>query len=716
MQQIQQQLDQQAQAGANPGRQHQLQQQLQDLLQLQRQQEISLAQVGGNQQLFLQLDQGSEQAQMQQLLQLQQLRDQHQQQQQQAEQQSSAGDSLQSALTTLQQQLNQQAQQEAAALTQQQNSQLLQVMQIQGITPDQLKQVQQQHQHQQQELLQQQQMLLQQRVQQLLLGQQSHPESFPASQPQLQLGVGQQSSGIGGLSASGNTSAPMLMQAIAGQGQERNGATGPADKANESHHKEMEEWLQDALAQMGGVLDAAKEFLKQQRRSPYGMEWGEGAAKRAALAQDERDMSWISGENFSGTGKKTVIRETSEDKRFLQEYGDFKSAFGSRGLPFALLSSEYMPKKMESHAMPLEVTDKDLKFVVLLLMQETLYAGMLQDWEHTLGGGSSHKLVQETLSILSLAKDLSQADIKGILRIKEKGLGESWKRIWETLHDSLFCSWKSLLPFVHTALRMAVERRYALSSGRGEDARRSQHTGAKGQSATQDFGADWSKLRVFLSRILASLESGFAREQSINPELPASIIKSCIIIARFLGDSGQFREADVLFDRARVLAIQGGDKSFCAEVSLFCSELLNKWSASDPAYSIDTMARSAEYASEAAELYESIDMRGDIATQENFSQALYWKGLNYSTLCRLGGTDGCSAETACSVARDALDKCLVLRKEFKAPAAKIAEVQFARGVLTFCMAEALSSGHIYRGIQGDGSNVREQAAHGLYSV
>jgi len=32
--------------------------------------------------------------------------------------------------------------------------------------------------------------------------------------------------------------------------------------------------------------------------------------------------------------------------------------------------------------MPLEVTDKDLKFIVLLLMQETLYAGMLQDWEH----------------------------------------------------------------------------------------------------------------------------------------------------------------------------------------------------------------------------------------------------------------------------------------------------------------------------------------------
>ncbi len=40
------------------------------------------------------------------------------------------------------------------------------------------------------------------------------------------------------------------------------------------------------------------------------------------------------------------------------------------------------------------------------------------------------------------------------------------------------------------------------------------------------------------------------------PEIPAGIIKSCIILARFLGESGQFKEADVLFDRAHVLARQ----------------------------------------------------------------------------------------------------------------------------------------------------------------
>ena len=53
--------------------------------------------------------------------------------------------------------------------------------------------------------------------------------------------------------------------------------------------------------------------------------------------------------------------------------------------------------------------------------------------------------------------------------------------------------------------------------------------------------------------------------------------------------------------------MQGGNKAFIAEVSLYCAELLNKWSASDPAYSVDTMARSAEYAAEAAQQYEQIE-------------------------------------------------------------------------------------------------------------
>jgi hypothetical protein len=36
-------------------------------------------------------------------------------------------------------------------------------------------------------------------------------------------------------------------------------------------------------------------------------------------------------------------------------------------------------------------------------------------------------------------------------------------------------------------------------------------------------------------------------------------------------------------------------------------------------------------------VYTTGDGASSAALLEKFSQALYWKGLNYSTLCRLGG-------------------------------------------------------------------------------
>ena len=446
---------------------------------------------------------------------------------------------------------------------------------------------------------------------------------------------------IPGMSAGGDGNSPTLAQQLTQLGHDdmsklrksTNGSGGDkvaAGSSGDSEGKDKKDVeavfdLESTLAQMSGVLEEAKEFLKQQKK-PFG---GEGSAKRALVPvneQDDQDMNWISADEFSGAGKSKPILppQVTADKKILGEFNTFKSVFGSRGLPFTLLSTEYMPAPSDKQPTPLEVTDKDLKFMVLLLMQETLYAGMLQDWEHSLGGSSSLKLLQETLSILLVAQDLSQSDLKTILRVKESGMSEAWKRIWGTLHESLGCPSKNLLSFLHAALRLAVERRYILllSEHREEESmQRAQSMVAKaGQPFARELGGDWAKLRFCLSRTLASLEEGFVLEHPSKQELPTGVIKSCIIIARFLGDNGQFRDADVLFDRARVLAIKGGNKHFCAEVSLYCAELLNKWSASDPAYSVDTMARSAEYASQAAQLYESIDIQGDIPTMEKFSQ------------------------------------------------------------------------------------------------
>ena len=60
----------------------------------------------------------------------------------------------------------------------------------------------------------------------------------------------------------------------------------------------------------------------------------------------------------------------------------------------------------------------------------------------------------------------AQADIKAMLKVKESGLGDAWKRIMGTLQESLGCTSKCLLPFLHAALRLAVERRYILLSDR----------------------------------------------------------------------------------------------------------------------------------------------------------------------------------------------------------------------------------------------------------
>jgi hypothetical protein len=214
------------------------------------------------------------------------------------------------------------------------------------------------------------------------------------------------------------------------------------------------------------------------------------------------------------------------------------------------------------------------------------------------------------------------------------------------------------------------------------------------------------KLRHDLEPAQGQLENLLAQEYLKNKdarqEEPSGVIKAWIIIARLLGDGGKFQQANHLFDRARILALQGGNKAFIAEVALYCAELLNKWGAANAKYSVDAMNAACEHASEAAQSYEDIlhSQVGvgpmDVKTQEKLATSLYWKGLNYATLCRLGGKGHTTGDVACAIAGESLRICLNLRKACKADPAKLFEVDFARGVLTFCMAEALKAGHLYK--------------------
>jgi len=85
---------------------------------------------------------------------------------------------------------------------------------------------------------------------------------------------------------------------------------------------------------------------------------------------------------------------------------------------------------------------------------------------------------------------------------------------------------------------------------------------------------------------------------------------------------------------------------------------------------------------------------GDITENEvsKHAQALYWMGLNFGTLCRLGGCETWSTQQAYDVANKALLECQTLRAN--AADELKAETIFAQGVLAFCKGEALSSAYL----------------------
>ncbi|EKX32593.1 hypothetical protein GUITHDRAFT_121221 [Guillardia theta CCMP2712] len=347
-------------------------------------------------------------------------------------------------------------------------------------------------------------------------------------------------------------------------------------------------------------------------------------------------------------------------------------------------------------------------------------------------------LVQDSLSLLCLARQgLSQQELEDLLQIKERGLETQWIDLADALNADLAVRSQGLLGFVYSAFRLAVERRYLRNP---EDRRKIQlrlaeyfekKHGSDAQRAANELPyalesvGEWSRLRECLSSSLDLLyqlyndkdkgdllrfwrkggdveTSGYEAASQLYAQrlkrfeeegmAPQILWQSCLITARFLGDAGQFKEAENILGKARDLSkeLGGGDK-FVAEVSLRCAELLNKWAASSPEYSPEMMVRSAFYAKEAADLFAYMT---DDASKEDYGTSLYWMGLNFGTLCRIGGGGSWSAQRAHEIAEQALGKCFAVRQEMGASQGKITEVLFGQGVLAFCKAEAMASGHI----------------------
>uniref|UniRef100_A0A7S0E1M9 BHLH domain-containing protein n=1 Tax=Hanusia phi TaxID=3032 RepID=A0A7S0E1M9_9CRYP len=491
------------------------------------------------------------------------------------------------------------------------------------------------------------------------------------------------------------------------------------------------ESVQESLT-MNTVLEEAIEHLKEQQKNSTqlvvrpkdGDSSGPGAGGLARAF----------GPSGSGTRDGfNLIQGSADDSLGGLEAAVVPSQNPAAQTPAALA----MEKKSSSTAEQLQLgrmPDQEFKYFRLVLMQETLYARMLEGWEQKMG----LELVQDSLSLLCLARQgLSQQELEDLLQIKERGLDKQWVDLADALNADLAVRSQGLLGFVYSAFRLAVERRYLRNP---EDRRKIQlrlaeyfekKHGSDAQRAANELPyalesvGEWSRLRECLSSSLDLLyqlyndkdkgdllrfwrkggdieTSGYEAASQLYAQrlkrfeeegmAPQILWQSCLITARFLGDAGQFKEAENILGKARDLSkeLGGGDK-FVAEVSLRCAELLNKWAASSPEYSPEMMVRSAFYAKEAADLFAYMT---DDASKEDYGTSLYWMGLNFGTLCRIGGGGSWTAQRAHEIAEQALGKCFAVRQEMGASQGKITEVLFGQGVLAFCKAEAMASGHV----------------------
>ena len=176
--------------------------------------------------------------------------------------------------------------------------------------------------------------------------------------------------------------------------------------------------------------------------------------------------------------------------------------------------------------------------------------------------------------------------------------------------------------------------------------------------------------------------------------------RSCMLVARFLGDAGQFEDAEDLIKLTKSFFEESGPIHLepdmrgqqWGDMSLHCAELLNKWAAASPEYSRDLMQRAADYANEAAMVFASIQPQ-TLSNIENYASALYWMVLNFATLCRLGGSPEYTAQQSCGMAEEALSVAYSMIND-KTPPHRLAELAFVDGIVCFCEAEAIDSGFL----------------------
>eukprot|EP00802_Teleaulax_amphioxeia_P002778 Tamp_02781.p1 GENE.Tamp_02781~~Tamp_02781.p1 ORF type:complete len:782 (+),score=133.68 Tamp_02781:66-2348(+) len=181
---------------------------------------------------------------------------------------------------------------------------------------------------------------------------------------------------------------------------------------------------------------------------------------------------------------------------------------------------------------------------------------------------------------------------------------------------------------------------------------------------------------------------------------------SCLTVVKNLQETGRFGEAQ---DELEKVLLKCKDSREQVMACLVLAELLNKWGAASPCYSIDIMERGAYYAANAVKMLEEMvdeaavtDPLAPYSTDECLlRESRYWKVLNLATVASLGACAHTPVPSSCPSVQEGFQECdatlAALRGMRRAKgntlAMKGSEI-FVEATLLFCKGKALQSGHV----------------------
>ena len=190
------------------------------------------------------------------------------------------------------------------------------------------------------------------------------------------------------------------------------------------------------------VLEEAIDHIKKQNDSTA-LVTSDAMVKKEEKAENVggggAGLSMAFGENGMGVRDGfTVMSEAgSQPSTELVQFSSQETSLQTKGSSITAINFRSLP-------------EQDIKYIRLLLMQETLYAKMLDAWEQKWGV----EIVRLTMSSLAMSKKgLKMEEIRDIVDIQSEGQSKVWEEMYAALNADLAVRSEGLLGFVYSAFR-----------------------------------------------------------------------------------------------------------------------------------------------------------------------------------------------------------------------------------------------------------------------